>query len=411
MTLIDPQNPAKKYNVIIIGGGPSGSTSAYFLAKSGLNVLLLDKATFPREKTCGDGLTPRAIGMLDELGLLETVKVASYQMDEATVFAPNGTDVTTTMPLRDDVPPLLLSIPRFKLDNMILQKAVEAGVELREGINIQNVEMSADGITVHGKQNGRLITLNSRMGLIAVGANTGLLKRIGVLKETPPLTLAARTYYENIKDLSGRFEFYFEGIPLPGYAWIFPLSDTSANIGAGIFGLHSRRRKKQTAQSVLDQFLTLPRIQHMLSNARRVGPVRGFPIRTDFAHAPTFAQNLLLAGEAAGLVNPLTGEGIDYALESGKIAAEHLVAMFEAGDFSTQRLEEYDRSLRNLFHDQVVFCEHIRDWYLHRPIINRLVRVAQKRAHFRELFTDIVLGNVAAKEALRVKTVMQIILS
>ncbi len=411
MTLIAPQKPAKKYDVIVVGGGPSGSTAAYFMASAGLNVLLLDKATFPREKTCGDGLTPRALGMLDELGLLETVKAVSCQMDEATVFAPNGTNVTTNMPLRDDVPPMLLSIPRFKLDNIILQKAVEAGVELREGVNINNVEMFADGITVRGKQNGRSITLSSRMGLIAVGANMGLLKRIGVLKETPALTLAARTYYENIEDLSGQFEFYFEGIPLPGYGWIFPLSDTSANIGAGIFRQHSRRKEKQTAQSILDQFLTLPRIQHMLSNAKQVGPVRGFPIRTDFAHAPTFAQNLLLAGEAAGLVNPLTGEGIDYALESGKIAAEHLITMFEVGDFSTQRLEEYDQSLRNHFHDQVVFCEHIRDWYLHRPIINRLVRVAQKKTHFRELFTDIVLGNVAAKEAMRVKTILQIIMS
>ena len=117
----------------------------------------------------------------------------------------------------------------------------------------------------------------------------------------------------------------------------------------------------------------------------------------------------MLVGEAAGLVNPLTGEGIDYALESGRMAAESLIEMFRAADFSEARLKAYDQALRVHFHEQVVFCERIRDWYLHRPIINRLVRVAQKRDHFRELFTDIVLGNVAAKEAMRVKTVMQIL--
>ena len=263
---------SKSYDVVIVGAGPSGSTAAYFLANAGHHVLLLDKATFPREKTCGDGLTPRAIGVLEELDLLESVKAEGCLMDEATVFAPNGEDVTTTMPLRDDVPPIMLSIPRFKLDNMILQKALAAGAHLIEGLNVNDIELLDQGVVVRGKRAGKAVEFSGRMGLVAVGASMGLLKRIGVLKETPILTLAARTYYENVQDLSGRFEFYFEGIPLPGYGWIFPLSENSANIGAGIFELRGRRKQKQTAQAVLDQFLELPRIKHMLAHAEQVGP-------------------------------------------------------------------------------------------------------------------------------------------
>ncbi|MDJ0752982.1 MAG: geranylgeranyl reductase family protein [Ardenticatenaceae bacterium] len=401
-------NSVQQQDVIIIGAGPSGATAAYFLAQAGLQVLLLDKATFPREKTCGDGLTPRAIGVLEELGLVDDIRREGCQMDEATVFAPNGSKVTTQMPERDDVPSMMLAIPRLKLDNLILQKALSAGAHLLEGFNVQDVEMQENGVTVIGRQNGRTTRVHGRMGIIAVGAGMGLLKRLGILKETPLLTLAARTYYEDIQDLSGRFEFYFEGIPLPGYGWIFPLSETTANIGAGIFEVRGRSRQ-QSAQAVLEQFIQLPKVKHMLAHAKQVGPVRGFPIRTDFARAPTYAQNVLLVGEAAGLVNPLTGEGIDYALESGKMAAEQMIQMFAAADFSVNQLQNYDKKLRDHFHSQVVFCERIRDWYLHKPIINRLVRVAQRRDQFRELFTDIVLGNVAAKEAMNVKTVLQIL--
>ena len=398
-------------DVVIVGAGPAGATAAFYLAKQGIQVTLLDKATFPREKTCGDGLTPRAIHVLDDLGLLPDLLHEGFKMDEATVFAPNGTPVTTQMPNRDQFPPIMLAIPRIKLDNLILQKAVAAGANLMEGVNIQDVDMHKSGVTVVGKQNGKVVEVNGRIGIIAVGASMGLLKRIGVLKESPTLTLAARTYYEDVEGLNGRFEFYFEGIPLPGYGWVFPLSDTTANIGAGIFETRHKRGKKTTAQMVLDQFLQIPKMQSMLANAKQIGPVRGYPIRTDFAHAPTYAQNLLLVGEAAGLVNPLTGEGVDYALESGKIAAEQLQSMFASGDFSAMQFAKYDQQLRDHFHDQVLFCERIRDWYLHKPIINRLVNVARRRDQFRELFTDIVLGNVAAKEALTARTVLQILFS
>lgn len=401
----------KKYDVVIVGAGPAGATAATFLAKQGFDVALLDKATFPREKTCGDGLTPRAIGVLQEMNLLDKLLVEGCKMDEATVFAPNGTPVTTQMPIREDHPPIMLAIPRYKLDNFIVQRAVEAGADLQQGVNIQTVETTETAVHVKGRLGGKPIVVNGRMGLIAVGASMGLLKRMGILKKTPTLTLAARAYYENVQDLSGRFEFYFEGIPLPGYGWVFPLSASTANIGAGIFEIRNQKRNKRTAQGVMKTFLEIPKMQHMLANAKQIGPIRGYPIRTDFATASTYTHNVLLAGEAAGLVNPLTGEGIDYALESGKIAAEHLGQMFAQNKFNEQQLQQYDQALRHHFQDQVRFCERIRDWYLHKPIINRLVRVAKKREQFRELFTDIVLGNVAAKEAMSVKTVMQILLA
>jgi flavin-dependent dehydrogenase len=130
----------------------------------------------------------------------------------------------------------------------------------------------------------------------------------------------------------------------------------------------------------------------MLAGARQDGPLKGYPIRVDFLHAPTFADRVLLVGEAAGLVNPLTGEGIDYALESGSIAAERLLQTFETGDFSGARFAAYGAQLHQRFDKIFRFSEWIRDWYCKPPLLNVLVPLANRRPELRQLLANIVLG-------------------
>jgi flavin-dependent dehydrogenase len=127
-----------------------------------------------------------------------------------------------------------------------------------------------------------------------------------------------------------------------------------------------------------------------VAGARQEGPVRGYPIRVDFLHAPTHAERTLLVGEAAGLVNPLTGEGIDYALESGEIAAEHIAAMLAGG--AVGQLGEYDEQLRARFGPVFRFCAQVRDWYCWPPLLNLLVAVANRRPDLRLLLAQVVLG-------------------
>src|SRR5436305_4217050 len=145
------------------------------------------------------------------------------------------------------------------------------------------------------------------------------------------MMLCARAYFEGMAEVLDAAQCRFDGVPLPGYGWVFPLSNSSANIGVGFFraGLTARWMPK-TARTVFDSFIETPALQSILAGAQRVGPIKGYPLRIDFARSPTYAERILLVGEAAGLVNPVTGEGIDYALESGKMAAEHLMRMFAA---------------------------------------------------------------------------------
>ncbi len=398
-------------DVIVIGAGPGGATAAHFLARAGVQVLLLDKSEFPRDKTCGDGLTPRALSLLDELGILEAASQKGFRMEEAAVYAPNGTVVTTQIPRRLDMPAYMLAVPRLELDALIHERALASGARFEGGVHVTDVESQGDRVQVTGRRKGLTFAAQGRMAIIAIGASVALLLRLGILKRLPDMILASRTYFQDMQQLKGRFEFYFEGLPLPGYGWVFPLSDTSANVGTGLLrpGRGRRSSSANMSRQVLDHFLQLPAMRQKLATARQIGPVKGFPLRTDFASAPTFAERVLLVGEAAGLVNPLTGEGVDYAMESGKIAAEHLLKMLSDGDFSPSNHANYDRQLRSHFQRLFVFSTRIRNWYLNEWVLNRLVQAANHQPQLRALFTDIVLGNADAAKGLSLKTLAQIL--
>jgi geranylgeranyl reductase family protein len=398
------------HDVIVIGAGPGGSTTAHFLAQDGLDVLLLDKSDFPRDKTCGDGLSPRALAVLDEMGVLQSVNQAGFRMDEISVYAPKGTSVTTRVPERDDLPGYMLALPRLLLDDLIRERAIASGARFQGAVHVRGIEQLGNGVEVRGRSKSEAFVARARVAVIAIGASMGLLQTLGILKRRPEMTLAARAYFEDLQNIDGRFEFHFDGVPLPGYGWFFPLSDTSANVGAGIrLGRNASGRKPMRAKQVLGQFLQLPLMKKRLATARQAGPVKGFPLRTDFATAPTYDRRILLVGEAAGLVNPLTGEGVDYALESGKIAARHIIELLNKGEFSTSSFRQYDQALRARFQRLFVFSTRLRKWYMNKPAMNQLVHAVNRRDELRVLFTDIVLGNVDAARGVTLKTMMKML--
>jgi flavin-dependent dehydrogenase len=185
----------------------------------------------------------------------------------------------------------------------------------------------------------------------------------------------------------------FDGVILPGYGWVFPLSKTSANVGAGFFARgRDKARMPSSPQAAFEQFTSIPALQNLIGSAAQTSPVKSYPLRVDFTTAPTFGKRILLVGEAAGLVNPVSGDGIDYALESGIMAGEHLGKMLDTGDFSEARHQEYDALLREKYQDLFIFCERIRDLCLKRPYLNTLMRVATYREDLAMALIQAVLG-------------------
>lgn len=396
------------YDVAIIGAGPGGSAAAYYLAERGLRVVLLDKAEFPRDKTCGDGLTPRAVGVLEEMGILPGLLPLGQRISGVEIFAPDGYSTTASVPTPAGLPAPMLVVPRLALDDAIRRRAVQSGARFEGDVVVADVERSARTVVVKGTRAGQPVAIPARLAIVATGAATRLLGGLGLMPAPPRMMLAARAYYEGTPALSDRIQIRFDGVPLPGYGWVFPLSPSSANVGVGYFppGLKARRRPLHS-RAAFDAFVRVRSMTRILEGARRSGPVRGYPLRVDFPDAPTSGDRVVLVGEAAGLVNPLTGEGIDYALESARIAAECVAGQLLAGGGAPLNVAEYDRVLRARLGRLFTFCRRVRDASLSALVLNRLVRVAARRDDLKMLLVDIVLGNRDVSADLSVKAIVQ----
>jgi menaquinone-9 beta-reductase len=392
------------YDVVIIGAGPAGSSAAFFLTRAGLKVLLLDKADFPRDKTCGDGLTPRALPILSEMGLLGQITGQGWRLDELAITAPSGQSVALSIPDLPYAPSYAAVLPRLTLDNLIRERALQSGVTFLGQTHVRHIERDESGVIVYAEKEH---TFRAQIAIIATGVSTRLLSTIGLLTSPQQMIVAARSYFEGIPDLPNQFQFRFDGVPLPGYGWIFPLSQSSANVGAGFLPAARHGNAHLSAQSGYDRFTGHPALKNLLRDAHQNAPLKSFPIRTDFATAPTFTNRILLAGEAAGLVNPLTGDGIDYALESGKIAAEHLIAMFQSGDFSLPQFAAYDALLRQRYQNLFRFCGHLQRLCLNATTLNILVPLAAQHPKLAVSLVNLVLGGKPLPERLSPLTLIR----
>lgn len=393
----------EQHDVLVVGAGPGGSAAAQALAQRGQNVLLLDKAHFPRDKTCGDGLTPRAVGTLAEMGVLDELRRVGREVSRFAVVSPRRWRTEAAIPTERPLPTRALVVPRLTLDDRLRLAAVRDGARCVEGAHVVDLERGANGITAVVERGGKRERYAATLALVATGANTRLLRNIGILKSQPNVLVASRAYYEGARDLEDVWMLRFDHVPMPGYGWVFPTSEGTANIGVGYF----KEQRERSAHAAFEQFIASPPLQAMLRHAQRVSPVKGYPLRDDFLTAPTFGERILLVGEAAGLVNPLTGEGIDYALESGRLAAEHAAEMLARGDFSVEAHRAYDQALRERYQALFEFCLTVRRWLVRPLLLDVLVWLANYRTDLRTKLAQVVLGGASvhgrltARRALR----------
>lgn len=379
-----------QYDVAVIGAGPGGSAAAYYLVRQGKRVLLLDKATFPRDKTCGDGLTPRALEVLDDMGILTQAEAAGCRVNGISVFGKRGAVLNSSIPEHASLHNFLLVVPRFKLDDIVRQRALSAGVSFKGDCRVTALAADADGITIHTQDGEAASTYRAKVAVVAVGANIGFLREIGVLNYAPRPIVAVRAYYEGLHNLGDHIQAHFEQVPMPGYGWVFPTGKDSANIGLGMW--RDQANAPSSLRAALANFLEAPRMQAMLQNATQVGAIKSYPLRIDFTTAPTFGERILLVGESAGLVSPLTGEGIDFALETGKLAAEFLQGVFERSDFGRKSLARYDRLLRSHFQSMFTFLGYLRKVYVNPLLMDRIIRLCERNPDVRRLFVSILLS-------------------
>lgn len=306
-------------DVVVIGAGPAGCAAAIVLRRRGLDVVVIDKATFPRDKICGDGLTTSALRELDDLGL-DPADVPSWiDVHDVVVRSPSGHEIVFPLP-RDGGTYAAVS-RRRDLDAALVDLARANGADIREGTALATVSESPECITITTDDGS---VLHARHLIAADGMWSPTRKALGLADSTYRGEWHAfRQYFANVSTRAAReLVVWFEADLLPGYAWSFPLADGSANVGFGILRDDGSYKVADMAP-LWREFLHRPHVRDFLGpDATPEGPHRAWPIPARVDRAVLSRGRALIVGDAAAATDPMTGEGIGQALATGRWAAE-----------------------------------------------------------------------------------------
>jgi len=312
-------------DVLVVGAWPGGAATAYHLAKHGVNALAVDRARFPRDKVCGDGLTPRGVRALQRMGV-DPTEPGFVRVDGLRTRG-EGVELTLPWPRLRDFPSFGVVRTRHDFDHLLVQQAQKAGATLWEEAEATAPAFDDTGwVTGATVKAGEERTVRARFVVAADGAASRFAERARVRRDpTRPLGIAARRYYRSDAVQEPYLDSWLDlregNAVLPGYGWIFPLDDGLLNVGAGLLNTF-RDFRKVSARRVFDVFVGMLPADWGIREENAVGPLQSGPLPMGMNRRPLARPGLLVVGDAGGIVNPFNGEGIAYAMESGELAAE-----------------------------------------------------------------------------------------
>ena len=353
-------------DVIVVGAGPGGSSVAAYLAMAGLDVLLLEKTHFPREKVCGDGLTPRAVRELVTLGI-PMPEEDGWIKNKGLRIIGGGMRLQLDWPDNSSFPPYGLVRTRQDFDDILARHAVKHGAKLLEGVNVvapikdsngRIVGVDAKQMGLNGRATGEKMSYRAPLVIAADGNSSRLSLSMGREKrEDRPMGVAVRAYYTSPRHDDDYLESWLElwskdasgkRVLLPGYGWIFGVGDGTSNVGLGILNTSSAFGKTDYRDVMRRWVDTMPE-EWTYNEETITGPIKGAALPMGFNRQPHYGDGLLLVGDAGGMVNPFNGEGIAYAMESARLAAEVVAQAFaRTDDVSRERvLASYPQVMRD----------------------------------------------------------------
>jgi geranylgeranyl reductase family protein len=351
------------FDVVIVGGGPSGSACAYWLANAGWSVCLIEKKHFPREKTCGDGLTPRSVYQLQEMGLERDVAKNGHRYNGLRAFG-FGATLEMNWPDHPIFPNYGYTITRFNLDGLVAEHAEKKGAVLLNGVEaVALLEPSegaegflkgAKGVVVKEKETDLTAEIRARYVVVGDGQNSRIGRDLGTTRNrTWPMGMALRGYYTSDRHAEPWIDSHLDirdpkGEVVPGYGWIFPLGDGRVNVGVGLLSTGGAWKGVNTTK-LQEYFVAQTADAWGLNDETCCGPATGGRLPMGLAIGPRVGANTMTIGDATGMVNPFNGEGIAYGYESGRLAAGVLGEALLNNDASALAL--YDERLDEAYGD------------------------------------------------------------
>lgn len=400
-----------EFDVVVVGGGPGGAATAAFLAREGWRVALLDKARFPRDKTCGDAISGKAVSVLRELGLDDWVEREPHAKAMGVVFSsPAGDVVQIPFPRRVDPRAMkdqrryTYAIPgytqrRLVYDNILFQFAKKqdgvTALEEHEATDVIVDDGRAAGVVAKGPD-GAPRRFRARFVVGADGALSVVSRKLGAYDRDPAHWIGAfRIYYEGITGMTDDIEIHFIEDLIPGYFWIFPLENGLANVGAGMLetdlkGLSGAYHgKKVNMREITYRVIREhPLFKERFAKAREVpDSFHGWLLPLGSKHVKVHGNGWMLVGDAAALIDPFSGEGIGNAMVSGRLASDVITKALRAGDVSERVTVEYERRLREMLDHELQTSYKLQKLGRRRWLLNWVIRRAARKPEVREIIS------------------------
>lgn len=386
-------------NVCIIGAGPAGAAAALQLNKLNIDCIIVDKAVFPRDKVCGDGLSGKVISTLKRIDpeIAKRLEKETFKLDSWGVkFVAPGRreleigyrpDFDSTLAEHTKAP-IGYVCKRFDFDNFLVEEVKRCShVQLYQGINIDKYVLEDDGYVVTGSDG---FQVKAKLVIWANGAYSSFTKEVANIHMEPKHYVAGlRAYYKNVSGTNkdNFIELHFLKGLLPGYFWIFPLPDGGANVGVGMRSDYIRKKKVNLKRELLKIVNEDPIIKERFKNAQLEGTIDGYGLPLGSKKRKISGERYMLIGDAGYLIDPFTGEGIGNAFYSGRLAAQQAALCVQNNDYSAAATQRYEAEIERVMGAELRLSYKLQKFIKYPILFDIFLKITSNNKKLKEVFT------------------------
>ena len=384
------------YDIIIIGAGPAGTSAALYANKLGLKAIIIDKSTFPRDKICGDALSGKSIRYMKELDILDEVSKLKGSSIKRIIFgSPNHKQFSIFLnnPHHTHHAGTIKEgyvIPRMEFDNFLFEKAKNV-TQIEENFNFSEILYDKNQIIgIKGNQNKKNREIYAPIILGCDGAKSTLVRKLGFHKEDEKNTaIAIRCYYEGVKDLTDQIELHFVDEVLPGYFWLFPAGENIANVGIGLSKKQAKKDERKLTE-ILNEVTESDFFKNRFSESKRLENPKGWSLPLGRIERTCYGNGFMLLGDAAGLIDPFTGEGIGNAMASAKFAIDVAAKALNEKDFSNEMFSDYQKLVWKELGSELRRSSKLQDVANYRILLNFMINKAAKNEEIQDIISEML---------------------